>query len=160
MSYSSSELYLASQSPRRAELLRQLDLSFETLPIDIDESPLGDELPVDYVRRMAIEKASAGCSLLRESPTAESDLERSSDEGLRRLVLAADTVVVHENHILGKPADAEQARAMMAQLSADRHWVMTAVALACIPVSSVPTIDSVLSKTQVHFRAVSDAEAR
>jgi septum formation protein len=99
-------LTLASRSPRRRELLEQLGICLEVRPADSDETQLPSEPPGDYVRRVAREKARA--------VTGE-------------IVLAADTVVVLEGAVLGKPRDAEDARRMLRELSGRTHEVMTGV---------------------------------
>ena len=99
-------LTLASRSPRRRELLEQLGLRLEVRPADSDETQLPAEPPGDYVRRVAREKARA--------ITGE-------------IVLAADTVVVLEGVVLGKPRDVEDARRMLRELSGRTHEVMTGV---------------------------------
>jgi septum formation protein len=114
-------LVLASGSPRRRELLVLLGLPFEVVPTGVDESPLSGELPVDLVRRLAIDKAAA---------IADSDLD-VSDGGASAdvVVLAADTTVEVAGEILGKPVDADDARRMLRSLSARTHLVHTAVAV-------------------------------
>ncbi|MFK8257009.1 Maf family protein [Erwinia sp. AnSW2-5] len=107
-------LYLASGSPRRRELLAQLGLSFERLSNDVEEQRHPGETAEQYVRRLARDKALAGVAV------AAIDLP----------VLGADTIVVLNNHVLEKPADADAASAMLAMLSGKTHEVMTAVALA------------------------------
>ncbi|WP_455811604.1 Maf family protein [Pseudomonas graminis] len=107
-------LYLASGSPRRRELLTQLGLSFERLSNEVEERRHQDETAEHYVRRLARDKALAGVAV------AALDLP----------VLGADTIVVLNNHVLEKPADADAAAAMLAMLSGKTHEVMTAVALA------------------------------
>lgn len=109
-----SELVLASASPRRADLLRQLGVSFVQRPASIDESVLPGEEPPDFVTRVAREKALA-CERLLESGSGP--------------VLAADTCVVLDGQILGKPADRMEALAMLARLSGREHLVLTAVCL-------------------------------
>lgn len=106
-------LILASASPRRRELLAQLHLTPHVLPADVDESVRVDEAPQDYVRRIAAAKVSA---IARQHPAA--------------LVLGADTTVVGASGILGKPADAQEAAAMLRQLSGVEHQVWTGVCLA------------------------------
>ncbi len=102
---------LASASPRRRELLAQIGLlPEEILASDIDETPLKDEVPRDYGKRMAREKALA---LKHDLP-----------------VLAADTSVILGRQILGKPANKDEARAMLERLSGRRHVVLSAVALS------------------------------
>ncbi|HEY0014626.1 MAG TPA: nucleoside triphosphate pyrophosphatase [Allosphingosinicella sp.] len=104
-------LVLASQSPRRLELLKRIGIVPDAiLPADIDETPLKAELPAHYVRRIAAGKAAAV-----QAPGA--------------LVLAADTTVAVGRRILGKPEDEADARAMLQLLSGRRHKVLTAVTL-------------------------------
>ncbi|MFM9271610.1 Maf family protein [Halomonas elongata] len=102
---------LASASPRRRELLAGIEVSVEVRPMDIDETPLEGESPEAYVTRLARGKAAAG--------------HRAG--GLP--TLGADTAVVRDGEILGKPADAEQAAAMLRSLAGRTHEVMTAVAV-------------------------------
>ena len=104
-------LVLASGSPRRAALLDQLGLVYEVAVPDVDESRRPDERAGDYVERLAREKASA-----MASPGA--------------VVFGADTAVVHEGHILGKPAHPEEARSMLRRLQGEVHEVFTGVAVA------------------------------
>jgi septum formation protein len=111
-----AELVLASASPRRAELLRQLDIAFLQQPADIDETAVPGELPQDYVVRLAREKALA-C----EAAMGGSGIP----------VLAADTCVVLDDQLLGKPTDRMDALAMLARLSGREHRVLTAVCLRC-----------------------------
>src|SRR6476659_1590658 len=97
---------LASQSPRRRALLEQLGFALDVRPADLDETPRPGEPPRDYVQRLAIEKARAV-------------------EG--EVVVAADTTVVLDDAILGKPLDAADARRMLAALSGRAHQVLTGV---------------------------------
>lgn len=124
-------LYLASGSPRRRELLTQLGLSFERLANEVEERRHADETAEQYVRRLARDKALAGVTV------AAFDLP----------VLGADTIVVLNNHVLEKPADAAAAAEMLAMLSGKTHEVMTAVALA----DRQHTLDC-LVVTEVTFR--------
>jgi septum formation protein len=103
-------LVLASGSPRRRELLSLLGMSFEVVPVDVDESVRRGESPVDLVRRLAIEKAGAIAL-----PAV--------------VVLAADTTVDVAGEILGKPVDADDAQRMLRSLSGRTHLVHTAVAV-------------------------------
>lgn len=109
------QLYLASQSPRRRELLARIGVVFEVLAVDVDETVCAGEDATDYVRRVALEKAQAGWQGLAE--------ER------RRPVLGADTAVVCGPDILGKPRDRADALDMLQRLSARTHTVLSAVAL-------------------------------
>lgn len=111
-------IYLASGSPRRRELLAQIGVTFDVLKIDIDESPQTGESPEAYVQRVAIDKAKAGL-ILRE----QLDLSK-------RPILAADTSVVIDDDILGKPANQSEARQFIKRLSGRQHQVISAVALA------------------------------
>jgi septum formation protein len=109
-------LVLASGSPRRRELLASLGLDFEVRPVDLDETPRAGEQPEAYVARLAREKAAAALQLGGPGP----------DE----LVIAADTVVVLDGELLGKPADPAEARAMLRRLAGREHTVHTGVELA------------------------------
>jgi septum formation protein len=113
-------LVLASASPRRADLLRQLRVSFVQHATDIDETVAPDESPQDYVVRLARSKALA-CE-----EACEEACEQTSGV-LEKPVLAADTCVVLDGQILGKPLDAMDALAMLARLSGREHLVLTAV---------------------------------
>jgi septum formation protein len=104
-------LVLASQSPRRAEILRQAGIPFVVRVAPVDETPLLQEQPEEYVRRLALAKARA--------------VEAAADE----IVLGADTTVVLGSEILGKPDDAADARRMLGLLSGRRHEVMTGICL-------------------------------
>ncbi len=106
-------LFLASKSPRRRELLQQLGLHFEVLDIDVPEVRAAHEAPADYVSRVAREKARAG---LRQVATLE-----------HAVVLGADTEVVLEDEVFGKPADADDAAAMLRRLSGRAHRVISAL---------------------------------
>jgi septum formation protein len=108
-------LYLASQSPRRRELLGRLGLPFAVLDVDVPERRAPDEHAADYVRRVARDKAYAG-------------LERLGDA--RAWVLGADTEVVLDDAVFGKPRDAADAAAMLRRLSGRTHQVLSAVILA------------------------------
>lgn len=136
-------LYLASGSPRRRELLTQIDVPFSTIIAAIDETPLANESPESYVERLACEKAQAGRNVLLKS--IHPDLF---------CVLGADTAVVLEGRILGKPVDQADALTMLKALSGREHDVLTAIAV----------IDSQLCETRVvrsrvKFRDISKQEA-
>jgi len=133
-------IYLASRSPRRVELLKQIGIDCITHPADIDESQLPDEHPERYVTRLAREKAEA-CML------------GLSAEQRARPVLAADTTVVLAGNILGKPEDKNDARKMLAALSGSIHQVHTAVALAFMN-----KIEVVLSTTVVEMMEISESQ--
>lgn len=146
MNPSGTRVYLASRSPRRRELLRQIGVGFEMLVLrdhrdrgpDVDETPHPGESPDDYVRRVCLLKAEAGWKRLAE----------------RRLpvmpVLSADTTVCLGNEIYGKPADAEDARRMLSALSGTEHRVLTAVAI-----QSGSRAELAVSESMVRFRELS-----
>lgn len=138
MSVLSPALVLASASPRRYELLTQLGVPFTVFPAHIDEQQSVDELPQTYVVRMARTKAQTVAS---QQPTA--------------FVLGADTIVVCESQILGKPQGVGQARQTLMTLSGRQHTVMTALAL-CHQAQGVMRVETV--QTQVWFRPLSRAE--
>ncbi len=119
-------LLLASASPRRADLLRAAGFDFDTMAVDIDEGVRDEETPVDYVTRLASEKSAAGViATLKGSRHNRSEASRHDDI----VVLGADTVVVVEGAILGKPRDDDDARRMIGLLSGRRHEVLTGVSL-------------------------------
>jgi len=134
------QLYLASKSPRRRELLAQIGVSYGIIAVELDEAPLPGEAPEDYVRRVALDKARAGRALL-EIP----------DEVP---VLGADTLVTIDGQILGKPRDADDALGMLRLLSGRTHRVMSAVALIGAEERQA------LSTSEVSFRPISDQEVR
>ena len=131
------KLVLASSSPRRRELLDRLGLEFEVAPSDIDESRHPDESPGTYVERLAIGKASAAA-------------------GPDRLVIGADTAVVHEGRVLGKPTHPEEARSMLRRLQGDRHEVFTGVAVAAW--DDGPVLASEVDVTEVAMLSMTDDE--
>ena len=114
VTFGDAVLVLASGSPRRKELLGRFETPFEVRPADIDESALPLEDPADLVRRLAVSKAEAVASASPDSPI---------------VVVAADTVVVLDGEMLGKPADAADAAGMLARLVGRTHRVLTGVAV-------------------------------
>jgi len=144
-------IYLASQSPRRRELLKQIGVNFEVLllrsdprrRIDVNEDPLPDETAEAYVQRLSTEKAQAGCDSLafRNLPPFP--------------VLAADTTVSLDGKIFGKPCDREEAVDILRQLSGKTHQVLTAVSVAL-----QGQIETRISTTTVDFVELSDERIR
>ena len=132
------QLYLASRSPRRQELLQQIGVAYRLIDIEVDESPRAGESPSEYVLRVSQDKALAGQKL------------RQGGEYLP--VLAADTCVVVAGAMLGKPRDRQEGLWMLQQLSGSTHQVYTAVALAAA------SLESRLSVSQVSFRPLSLSE--
>jgi septum formation protein len=139
MSDADHQIYLASRSPRRRELLAQIGVRFAVVTCDTDETRLPGEHPEDYVLRLALEKARA----------VRASLPRSD----HRPVLGADTAVVVGERILGKPEDREEALAMMRLLSGRAHRVLTAVALITADGERTD-----LSETRVTFRTLDEDE--
>ncbi|MES9969078.1 MAG: nucleoside triphosphate pyrophosphatase [Candidatus Thiodiazotropha sp.] len=131
-------IYLASRSPRRRALLQQIGISHALLEIDVDERQRPDEDPASYVLRLAVEKAEAGAKAVAGAESLP--------------VLAADTSVVIDNRVLGKPRDREHGLWMLRQLSAKTHQVYTAIAL------NWQEIETDLSLSEVSFRPLSEAE--
>jgi septum formation protein len=133
-------IYLASASPRRRALLQQIGVSFQVIGAELDETVRAGETAGAYVARLAQAKAAEGW--------------RRSRDGLSVPVLAADTAVVRDEKILGKPKDMEDAMNMLLQLSGRTHEVLTAVALRTSSGTEVG-----LSRSVVTFRAIERAEA-
>lgn len=151
MSTSHARIYLASQSPRRRELLKQIGVHFDPLllrndprrEVHVDETPLAGEPPVDYVQRICREKAEAGWEALL----------------MRKLraypVLAADTTVTLNGKIIGKPDSNEHALQILNELSGTRHQVLTAVA-----VTYSGRLEMRLSTTTITFATLDEARIR
>jgi len=144
-----TQIYLASRSPRRRELLKQIGIAFEVLILrehpargpDVDESLHPGESPDDYVRRVCCAKADAGWN-------------RVEQRALRRFpVLGADTLVCVDEHILGKPTDRADAARMLGALSGREHRVLTALAL-----KYEARCEVVVSDSRVRFCELSESE--
>ena len=151
MSLGDNRIYLASRSPRRRELLKQIGVSFELLllredlrrGVDVDETPLPDESPGIYALRIARTKAASA-------------LQQIAQRGLpQKPVLAADTTVVFDDLVIGKPADDKHAAQLLRALSGREHQVLTAVALALRD-----QVETQISVSNVWFRELSDVEIR
>ncbi len=127
---------LASASPRRRDLLWQIGVPHKAVPANLDENPLPAESPHDYVERLAVEKAMT-----------------VRNRGERLPVLAADTAVVLDGVLFGKPVDRADALAMLGRLSGREHQVLTAVALA-----SERSVEVRVSVTSVRLRDLTLAE--
>jgi len=133
-------LILASASPRRAELLRAAGFEFDVVVTDVDESIRAGESPQIYVRRLAADKSAAALAALKGCATGaavatgavEAREETAVAQAFRPadvIILGADTAVVVDDDILGKPRDDEDAAAMLRRLSGRRHDVMTGISL-------------------------------
>ena len=132
------KIILASASPRRAEILRTVGWPFERLPVNIDESRQPDEDAVAYVTRLAREKAQAAAAQAQHIN-----------------IVAADTTVVIDDHILEKPLDFEDAKRMLRLLNNRWHQVLTGVALFDVTTSAMKIARE---STEVKFAAMSDEE--
>jgi septum formation protein len=131
-------VYLASASPRRSELLRQIGVRFQVRPAPVAEDQLAGETPAAYVGRLAAGKA---------------EMIWAAAVGDLRPVLGADTAVVLDGEVLGKPADAAEAAGMLERLSGRTHRVLTAVALR-----HAGGLETRMSESEVRFRATTAAE--
>lgn len=138
VSSTATTLLLASASPRRSELLQQIGVRFSTVVHEVDETPRSEEMAFDYVQRMAREKAC--CAMSRATPG--------------HVVLGADTAVVLDGQILGKPRDRADAVRTLLALSGRSHQVCSAVALC-----DGSRTEMRLSVTDVTFRPLSRSEA-
>ena len=133
-------IYLASQSPRRAELLRQIGVEYEVIAADIDESLLAGESAEDYVCRIACRKARVVA-------------EQLAGAGDTSPVLAADTTIALDGDIIGKPVDGEDCCSILRRLSGREHLVLSAVALV-----AGERLQYRLSRNQVRFRELDASE--
>jgi len=131
-----ARIILASASPRRRELLEQIKVRYSVYPVDIDETPLPDETPLDYVLRMATEKSFVCIGRL----------------GSELPVLAADTTVVIGSKIIGKPQDRDDALSMLSMLSGKTHQVYSAISLRG------NRHDQAVSITDVTFKPLTERE--
>jgi septum formation protein len=151
MAFGDNRIYLASRSPRRRDLLKQIGVPFELLllredlrrGVDVDETPMPDESAGVYVLRIARLKVEMAVRQIayRNLP--------------QKPVLAADTTVVFDGEIIGKPDDAEHAARMLRTLSGREHQVLTAVAIALRE-----QIETQISVSTVWFRELSDVDVR
>ena len=133
-----SPVILASASPRRKVLLEQLGLTFEIIPAHIDEAMLPGETPLKHVLRLSEEKGKAVA-------------EKHPDS----IIISSDTIVVHDNKILGKPKDKEDADRMLRRLSGQTHEVISAFSICCAGKGLCVTKHEV---TEVHFRELTDED--
>ena len=134
-----THVFLASQSPRRRELLKQIGVRFDLLDVDVPEQREPGESPQDYVSRVAREKSGAGLLQVAGVPDA--------------LVIGADTEVVLDDEVFGKPADADAATAMLSRLSGRVHCVISV--LWCV---SAGREEHAVNTTEVEFAPLSAAD--
>ena len=145
-------IYLASRSPRRRELLKQIGVAFQLFQLreepgrdpDVDETPGKDESPTAYVVRIARTKAEVAAHYMQRRALSQ-----------RWPVLAADTTVVCDGRIIGKPATNDEAAGMLKTLSGKQHEVVTAIALAF-----ADRVETAVSESRVWFRELSPDEIR
>jgi septum formation protein len=138
------KLILASASPRRAEIMRSAGFVFETIPAGVDETRKGGEAPADYVRRLADSKARTAAKKIAGSEVTKTTI-----------VIGADTVVVLEGEILGKPCGKTEARAMLHRLAGRSHEVHTGMALLRLPDGAARILEEV---TLVDFAPMTERE--
>lgn len=150
MQQASNIIYLASKSPRRRELLRQIGVQYELLMmreqsprIDVDEAPLRDESAHAYVQRIVLLKAAAATKVMRDRRLPP------------RLILSADTTVTIDGEVLGKPVDRDDAVRMLKRLSGQSHQVLTAIA-----VTADRELKHILSTSFVTFAQLNDDEIK
>lgn len=136
-------LYLASQSPRRRELLAQIGVDFEIADVGVPEIRGGDEAPRAYVERMARAKARAGLQAVT-----------AGDPGA--IVLGADTEVVLDDRVFGKPRDADAAAAMLRALSGREHAVISVVCCATASAENAAACESIVRFAELDDHAISD----
>lgn len=142
---------LASGSPRRRELLAGLGIDFTVVKSDIDETQGANEDPYAYVRRLSVEKARA----VAQRVEADEAFVLAADTVV---ILAADTMGVLDGEIVGKPADADDARAMLKRLRGRGHIVCTALTLLKLEGGAITHQDTRLTQTEVIMRDYSDSE--
>lgn len=132
------QVYLASKSPRRRELLQQIGLKFESLEVDVDEQIITDELADQYVARLAIAKAEAGSERIKNSSVP---------------VIGSDTCIWHEGRIIGKPSSKSHALKILQELSGTNHEVYTGVAI-----SNGESTKSIVQCSRVTLASISETE--
>lgn len=146
-----AEFILASSSPRRRELLGKLGISFRVLKPDIDESQHVGEAPLDYVQRLSRQKAAAVAGQITTAATV-----LAADTVV---ILSADTMGIDEvGVILGKPADAAEAKAMLQRLRGRVHQVCTAMTLLVLGADGEQSLSTQVTRTNVTMRDYTDAE--
>lgn len=143
-------IYLASKSPRRRELLKQIGIQFELLMmreqsprVDVDEAPLRDESAHVYVQRIVLLKSAMAAKVMRERRLPP------------RLIVTADTTVTIDGEVLGKPVDRDDAVRMLRRLAGQSHQVLTAIAVA-----TGSEVKHVLSTSFVAFAPLTDDEIK
>ncbi|WP_455219279.1 Maf family protein, partial [Kaarinaea lacus] len=142
------QIYLASQSPRRRTLIEQMGIAYQAISVEVDERPHAGEVPADFVARLACEKAQAGWQSVAE-------------RGIP--VLGADTCIVLDQQIVGKPSSQQQGIDLLKRYSGKTHQVVTGVAMVGPDggVNDAPIVQQVrVSTSLVTFRVVTDRECK
>ena len=134
-----NQIILASASPRRRQLLEQIGVKVIVQSVDVDETKKHNESAIDYVQRLAMEKAKRGFKTIKNARNLP--------------VLGSDTIVEIDGVILGKPENRQQAKKMLQQLSAQKHTVHTSVAIVTKDLTVIDT-----SSSQVIFKSLEDEE--
>ena len=140
MNIDNIQVYLASQSPRRKELLSQMGVNYKILLVDIDEKVMPDENGYDYVNRLALEKAQAGCEQVKKEFVP---------------VLGSDTCIVFKGEIIGKPQDELHATKILQTLSGNVHQVISAVAIC-----NASRCNSKVQASKVFFKTLNADEIK
>ncbi len=135
-----TKIYLASKSPRRKKLLKQIGVKFSSFSVEINESPKPKETPVKMVKRLALEKLTTALKIKNDG-----------------IIIAADTIVVLNNRIIGKPSNEKEAINILKSLSGKKHYVYTGYAVHNA-INNKQIID--YRKTAVTFRSLSDDEIK
>lgn len=152
-------IVLASASPRRRELLAAAGIPFQVIPSGIEETRLAGETAEEFCRRVAADKARDVAVRLRPKPGLLSGRRRPGrrpgSRGERRLVLGADTIVLLDDQVLGKPRSPEEAASMLRALAGRSHAVLTGV---CLLDPVTQRIEERLVRTEVQFAALSEEE--
>ena len=140
-------LFLASNSPRRAELLSQINIKFEHVSIEVNETQNDNESSQEYVQRLALEKAKVGWDKIQENLLIDH---------VKSAALGVDTIIVYDNIVMEKPKNKAHAREMMMLLSENTHQVVTAVALVNDLQESVKLVISEVSFKMLTEQEISD----
>ena len=149
------KILLASKSPRRSELLKQIGIPFEVIHIDVPEQRALGEAPKDYVLRLARDKAQAGAQSVLQQQLLSALPQLQNTQFCEPAVLGADTIVECQGQVLEKPKNANQGASMLALLSGNTHTVHTAIAVC----QGNKLLAEVVS-TLVTFRNISPQEAK
>jgi len=146
------QLILASKSPRRKQLLSQLGVQAIVIEVEIDEAQKHQELPIDYVLRVAQQKAMTAFDMLNGQQNHRVQLSASA------LILSADTCIVFKRSLIGKPRDAQHSGDILRLLSGNKHQVLSAVCLLEMENADKYQITTRVNATEVEFKHLSNKE--